>query len=285
MALRSANLNVMVNAAQKAARGLLRDFGELEHLQVSRKGPSDFVSAADLRAEQILRQELKRARPGFSFLMEESGAETGSDPSRRWIVDPLDGTTNFLHGIPNFAISIGLEEAGEITAAVVYAPVLNEMYTAEKGGGAFLNDRRLRVAARTELSDALFATGIPFQGRPGHLTFLNRLARVMARTSGVRRFGAASLDLAAVAAGRFDGFWEEGLQPWDCAAGILLVKEAGGYVSTVEGAGNPVHSGSVLAANPALHPQLVQLIALEPAVAPAEAAPAEAAPGEAPPAS
>ena len=264
MALRSAILNVMVNAAKKAAKGLVRDFGELEQLQVSRKGPSDFVSAADMRAEAILRQELKRARPTFSFLMEESGIEEGSDKSRRWIVDPLDGTTNFLHGIPNFAISIALEEAGEITAALVYAPVLDEMYTAEKGGGAFLNDRRLRVSGRTDIGESLFATGIPFQGRPGHVRFLHRLQRVMTRSSGVRRFGAASLDLAAVAAGRFDGFWEEGLQPWDCAAGLLLVKEAGGYISTVEGGGNPVYAGSLLAANPALHPQLLALVTLEP---------------------
>lgn len=263
MALRSAIINVMVGAAKKAAKGLIRDFGELEHLQVSRKGPSDFVSAADIRVEQFLRYELKKARPDFSFLMEESGAESGADLTRRWIVDPLDGTVNFLHGIPHFAISIALEENGEITAAVVFNPVTDEMYTAEKGGGAFLNDRRLRVAARKSLSDSLFATGIPFQGRPGHDLFLTRLSRVMAASSGVRRFGVASLDLAWVASGRIDGYWEEGVQPWDIAAGILLVREAGGYVTTVQGRGNPLETGSILVANPDLHPQLVDLVKVD----------------------
>lgn len=267
MALHSANLNVMVGAAKKAARGLVRDFGEVENLQVSRKGPSDFVTAADIRADKIIKAELKKARPTFSFLMEESGAEQGSDPDRRWIVDPLDGTTNFLHGIPNFAISIALEERGEITAAVVYAPVLDELYVAERGGGTFLNDRRLRVAARTEMADCLFATGIPFQARGDHPRFLRQLARVMACTSGVRRIGAAALDLAYTAAGRVDGFWEEGLHPWDCAAGVLLVKEAGGYVTALDGKGNPVHTGAMVAANPTLHPKLLALLTREEAAA------------------
>lgn len=263
MALRSAIINVMVGAAKKAAKGLIRDFGELEHLQVSHKGPSDFVSAADIRVEQVLRHELKKARPEFSFLMEESGVEAGPDPTRRWIVDPLDGTVNFLHGIPHFAISIALEENGEITAAVVFNPVTDELYTAEKGGGAFLNDRRLRVAARKHMAESLFATGIPFQGRPGHGLFLKRLSRVMAVSSGVRRIGVASLDLAWVASGRIDGYWEEGVQAWDIAAGILLVREAGGYVTTVQGRGNPLETGSILVANPELHPQLVELIKIE----------------------
>lgn len=260
MALRSATINVMVGAAKKAAKLLVRDFGELEHLQVSRKGPSDFVTAADLRTEQLLRHELKRARPDFSFLMEEGGVEEGSDTTRRWIIDPLDGTTNFMHGIPVFAISIALEENGELTAAVIYNPIMDELYTAEKGAGAFLNDRRLRVAARTTLSDSLFATGIPFQGREGHETFLKRLSRVMAVSAGVRRFGVASLDLAYVASGRIDGYWEEHIYPWDIAAGMLMVREAGGYVTALEGAGNPLKTGTILAANPALHPQLLDAV-------------------------
>ncbi|MBE1237021.1 inositol monophosphatase [Phaeovibrio sulfidiphilus] len=263
MALRSPNLNVMVSAARMAAKGLIRDFGELENLQVSRKGPSDFVTVADTRAEQILKAELSRARPDYSFLMEESGAQDGADKTRRWIVDPLDGTLNFMHGIPHFAISIALEEKGEITAGVVYNPVTDDLYTAEKGGGAYHNDRRLRVAARTNFAESVFATGIPFQGRPGHREFLMRLARVMSVSAGVRRFGVASLDLAFVAAGRMDGYWEETLQPWDVAAGILLVREAGGYVTTVQGTGNPVATGSVAAANAALHPQLLKVLKID----------------------
>lgn len=260
MALRSPNINVMVAAAKKAARGLVRDFGEVENLQVSRKGPSDFVTAADIKAEKVLKAELKKARPTFSFLMEESGAEDGSDTERRWIVDPLDGTTNFLHGIPHFAISIALEERGEITTAVVYNPVLDELFMAEKGGGTYLNERRLRVAGRSDLSDCLFATGIPFQARGDHPRFLGQLAKVMARTSGVRRIGAASLDLAYTAAGRVDGFWEENLHPWDFAAGLLLVKEAGGYVTALDGKSNPLKVGTVLAANPTLHAKLGALL-------------------------
>ncbi|ABC21877.1 inositol monophosphatase family protein [Rhodospirillum rubrum] len=263
MAIRSALMNVMLIAVKKAAKGLVRDFGELENLQVSRKGPSDFVSNADLKAEKILKAELRKARPAYSFLMEESGAEDGADTSRRWIVDPLDGTTNFLHGIPHFAISVALEEKGEIVAGVIYNPILDELYTAEKGNGAFVNDRRLRVSGRRDLAESLFATGIPFQGKGGHARFLGQLAKVMAKTSGVRRIGAASLDLAYVAAGRVDGYWEEGLHPWDCAAGILLVKEAGGYVTTLDGKPDPLRQGSLLAANPLMHPLLGELLAEE----------------------
>ncbi len=260
MPVRSANMNVMIAAAQKAARGLIRDFGEVENLQVSRKGPGDFVTNADLRAEKVIKAELRKARPRYGFLMEESGVTEGEDPTRRWIVDPLDGTTNFMHGIPQFAISIALEEHGEITNGVIYNPITDEMFTAEKGGGAFMNDRRLRVAGRNTLSDSLFATGIPFQGKGGHGRFLEQLAKVMARTSGVRRFGAAALDLAYTAAGRVDGFWEESLQPWDVAAGILLVREAGGYATTLAGQNDILETGSVLAANPSLHELLGTLL-------------------------
>ena len=260
MAVRSATINVMAGAALKAARGLLRDFGEVEQLQVSIKGPGDFVSTADLRSEKVLRTELGKARPGFGFLMEESGGEAGTDPHHRWIVDPLDGTTNFLHGIPHFAISIALERESEIIAGLIYEPLRDQMFWAEKGAGAFLNDRRLRVSARRQLADSLIGTGIPFAGRGDHERYLATLGAVMAMTSGVRRQGAAALDLAYVAAGRFDGFWEFGLSPWDIAAGILLVREAGGYITDLAGGHGMLETGDILAANDHLHLPLAQLL-------------------------
>src|SRR6266853_321279 len=260
MAVRSPVVNVMANAALKAARALNRDFGEVEQLQVSVKGPSDFVSTADLRAERTLKTELLRARPGYGLLLEEGGATEGTDPNHRWIVDPLDGTTNFLHGIPHFAISIALERDGEIIAGLVYEPTRDEMFWAEKGIGAYLNDRRLRVSARRQLGEALIGTGIPFVGRGDHPAYLATLAGVMGATSGVRRMGAAALDLAYVAAGRYDGFWEFGLSPWDIAAGILLVREAGGYISDMAGSHDMMTSGDVLAANAHLHLPLAALI-------------------------
>jgi myo-inositol-1(or 4)-monophosphatase len=258
MVMRSPVLNVMANAALKAARGLLRDFGEVEQLQVSVKGPGEFVSTADLKAERTLKAELTRARPGYSLLFEESGAEAGSDPRHRWIVDPLDGTTNFLHGIPHFAISIALERDGEIVAGLVYDPTRDEMYSAEKGLGAYVNDRRLRVSARRRLGEAVIGTGAG--GNGDRASYLATLAAVMATTSGVRRIGAAALDLAYVAAGRYDGFWEFGLAPWDIAAGLLLVREAGGYVSDLSGGHAMMTSGDVLAANDHLHLPLAALI-------------------------
>ncbi|HTV45344.1 MAG TPA: inositol monophosphatase family protein [Stellaceae bacterium] len=260
MPMRSPALNVMANAALKAARGLLRDFGEVEQLQVSIKGPGDFVSTADLKAERTLRAELTRARPGYSLLFEEGGAETGSDPRHRWIVDPLDGTTNFLHGIPHFAISIALERDGEIVAGLVYDPTRDEMYSAEKGLGAYVNDRRLRVSARRRLGEAVVATGIPTHRGTAHDPYLAGLSAVMGATSGVRRMGAAALDLAYVAAGRYEGFWEFGLKPWDIAAGLLLVREAGGYVSDLSGGHAMMTNGDVLAANDHLHLALAALI-------------------------
>ncbi|HWT31235.1 MAG TPA: inositol monophosphatase family protein, partial [Propylenella sp.] len=249
---RSAILNVMVGAAFKAARGLKRDFGEVENLQVSRKGPADFVSAADHRAEEIIRAELQRARPNYGLLMEESGATEGTDQQHRWIVDPLDGTTNFLHGIPHFAISIALERQAKLTAAVVYNPISDDLFTAERGGGAYLNDRRLRVAARQNLAEAAIATGMPFMGHGDSALYLQELARIMPAVSGVRRFGAAALDLAWVAAGRFDGFWERGLSPWDTAAGILLIREAGGYVTDLDGGEASPESSHIVAGNEAI---------------------------------
>ncbi len=261
MARRSAVINVIVRAADRAARGLKRDFGEVENLQVSRKGPSDFVSAADLRAEETLRQELAKARPGFGFLMEESGTRHGNpEAEQRWIVDPLDGTTNFLHGLPHFAVSIALEERGEITAGVVYDPIKEELFWAEKGIGAYLGDQRLRVSGRRSLSDCLLATGIPFQGHGDAARFSRELAGAMAVTAGVRRWGTASLDLAYVAAGRYDGFWEWGLSAWDFAAGWLLVREAGGFVTEMDGSSLALDSGSLLAANGGLHPELIKLL-------------------------
>lgn len=254
---RSAILNVMVGAARKAARGLLRDLGEIEQLQVSKKGPGDFVSAADMRAEKLIREELGRARPAYGFLMEESAEETGSDPKRRFIVDPLDGTTNFLHGIAHFAISIGLEEDGQMTAGVIYEPVHDEMFVAERGKGAFLNDRRLRVSARTLLGESVIATGIPHMGKSHHELFLSELGAVMRQVAGVRRCGTASLDLAYVAAGRFDGFWERGLCPWDMAAGLVILREAGGLISDLDGGAEMMATGGVVAANTALHAPLL----------------------------
>jgi myo-inositol-1(or 4)-monophosphatase len=253
-------LNVMVNAARKAGRGLIRDFGELENLQVSLKGPADFVSTADERTERILIEELSRARPGYAFLGEESGASDGPDKSHRFIIDPIDGTTNFLHGIPIFAVSIALEREGQLVSAVVYNPVVDEMYMAEKGHGAYLNDKRLRVAARKSMKEALFAAGAPFLGRPGHERFLAELKAVLAVSPGIRRCGAASLDLAGVAAGRYDGFWERGINAWDVAAGILLVREAGGVVTDLDGGAHMLELGQLVATNDALHPQILKLL-------------------------
>ena len=250
MAVASANLTVMIKAARKAARRLIRDFGEVENLQVSRKGAGDFVSAADRVAEQTIRDELARARPAYGWLGEESAPEPGTDGLHRWIVDPLDGTTNFLHGLPHWAISIALERKGKITAAVVYDPAKDEMFTAERGNGAFVNDRRLRVSARREMSEMLFATGIPFMTSKHLPRSLTDLSRLMPRVAGVRRFGAAALDLAYVAAGRYDGYWERGVNRWDIAAGALLVTEAGGLVREIDhDDADPLETGAVLAAN------------------------------------
>ena len=260
MAIRSPILNVMGNAALKAARGLLRDFGEVEQLQVSVKGPGDFVSTADLKADRTIKSELKKARPGYAMLFEESGAEPGSDSRHRWIVDPLDGTTNFLHGIPHFAISIALERDNEIVAGVIYEPVRDEMYWAEKGAGAYVNDRRLRVSARRQLGESVIGTGMPLAARRDLTTYMATLTAVIKATAGIRRMGSATLDLAYVAAGRFDGFWEFGLSPWDMAAGILLVREAGGYVSDMTGGHDMMSSGDLLAANDHLHLPLAALV-------------------------
>ncbi len=256
---RSALLNVMVQAAFKAGKSLSRDFGEVQNLQVSVKGPGDYVSQADRKAEKIVKDELLKARPTYGFLGEESDEIKGTDGAHRWIVDPLDGTTNFLHGIPQFAVSIALERNNEIVAGVVFNPATDELFTAEKGGGAFLNDRRLRVAARKELSDSVITCGVPHLGRGNHGKFLVELRHVMGEVSGIRRFGAASLDLGYVAAGRCDGYWETGLAAWDIAAGILLIKEAGGWVSDFDGKTNMLETGSVVAGNEYIHKALLDV--------------------------
>jgi myo-inositol-1(or 4)-monophosphatase len=248
----------MSDAARKAARGLNRDFGELAELQVAKKAPADFVSAADLKSEQTIFEMLSKARPGYGFLGEERGLIEGTDKTHTWIVDPLDGTTNFLHAIPHFAINIALQREGAIVAAVTHNPVTNEMFWAEKGKGCFVNDKRLRVAARTRMDESVLATGIPFLGHGQHATFLKELHQVSQRVAGVRRFGAAALDLAWVAAGRYDGYWERDLKPWDVAAGILMVTEAGGRVTTANGGDDILETGSVCAGNLDIQPQLLE---------------------------
>jgi myo-inositol-1(or 4)-monophosphatase len=256
----SALLNVMIAAARKAARALKRDFGELEKLQVSLKGPANFVSAADRRAEETLFAELSKARPGYGFLGEEGGAREGADKSHRWIVDPLDGTTNFLHGIPQFAISIALEREGAIIAGLVYNPANDEMFLAERGKGAFLNDQRIRVAARKRLGEAVLGCGLPHYGR-GDLTLgRNETVAMLEQVAGLRRFGAAALDLAWIAAGRLDGYWERDLKPWDMAAGLILVREAGGFVSDCNGGEDMFASGHIAAGNETIHKEVLRVL-------------------------
>ncbi len=244
----------------KAGRSLVRDFGEVENLQVSRKGPGDFVSAADRKAEDIIKAELTKARPQYGLVMEESGEIEGTDGQHRWHVDPLDGTTNFLHGIPIFAISIALERQGQIVAGVIYNPVMDELYTAERGRGAFLNDRRLRVAGRTELPEMALGTGLPFIGKGDHGRALKELRYIMPEVAAIRRCGAAALDLAWTASGRLDGYWEHGLNSWDIAAGILMVREAGGYVSDTSGKDKVLETGGVVAGNEFAHKHILNLI-------------------------
>lgn len=256
----TALINVMNNAARKASRLMMRDFGEIEQLQVSRKGPGDFVTEADKRTESILYEELHKARPSFGFLMEESGAIQGENDNERWIIDPIDGTTNFLHGIPHFAISIAVERDKELVAGMVFEPVRDEVFWAERNEGAFLNRRRLRVSERNEMADALLATGIPFGLRPGKKAFTAMLTTVMDRTAGVRRQGSAALDLAYVAAGRYDGFWETGLSPWDIAGGLVIVREAGGLVSQIDGRDNALYGESILAANQRLYDPMRKML-------------------------
>ena len=261
MSIASANLQVMINAARKAARNLVRDFGEVENLQVSLKGAGDFVSNADRKAEKTIHAELMRARPAYGWIGEETGEQAGQDGMHRWIVDPLDGTTNFLHGLPHWAISIALERKGEITAAVVYDPIKDEMFTAEKGAGAWMNGGRLRVSARRDFGGMIFGCGVPFAGSAHLPKFLRELAALMPQCAGVRRNGAASLDMAYVAAGRFDAYWERGVKIWDVAAGALLVREAGGLLRELtRDDADPVASGMMLAANADAATPLLKLL-------------------------
>ena len=258
--LRSALLNVMVQAARKAGRSLTRDFGEVERLQVSVKGPGNFVSAADHRAEEILQAELAKARPGYGFIGEEGGRREGTDATQTWIVDPLDGTTNFLHGIPQFAVSIALEREGTIVAGVVYNPATDELFTGERGKGAFLNDQRLRVAARRRLADAVIACGLPPRSRGDHGLNHREVTAAQEEVAALRRFGAAALDLAWVAAGRLDAFWERDLSPWDMAAGMVIVREAGGYVSDMDGGDAIFAKKQVIAGNEFMHKELLGML-------------------------
>ncbi len=266
MASHSGLLTIMERAARKAAPRLRRDFNEVQHLQVSRKGPADFVSMADKRAEETVFEELKKARPDWNFLMEEGG-EIKGDPSKpRFIIDPLDGTSNFLHGIPHFAISIAVEEPlangkREVTTGLIYQPLTDESFWAEKGRGAWLQDGRLRVSSRRDLSEALISTGIPFLGHGDFVQWSRIFGAIAPQVAGIRRFGSAALDLAWVAAGRYDGFWESGLKPWDAAAGMLLVREAGGFVSDFRGGDKSLERGEYLAANEGLHSKLHKLLA------------------------
>ena len=256
----SALLNVMIAAARKAGRALKRDFGEVEKLQVSLKGPANFVSAADRRAEETLFAELSKARPGYGFLGEEGGVREGADKTHTWIVDPLDGTTNFLHGIPQFCISIGLEREGTMVAGVIYNPANEELFVSERGKGAFLNDQRIRVGARKRLADSVIACGLPHLGRPGIALGHRETAAVQEKVAGLRRFGAAALDLAWVAAGRLDGYWERDIKPWDMAAGLLMVREAGGFVADCDGADEMMAKGHIVAGNETIQKELLRVI-------------------------
>jgi myo-inositol-1(or 4)-monophosphatase len=255
-------MTVLIAAVRKAARGVQRDFGEVANLQVSVKGPGDFVTAADTKCEKVLRMELLKARPDYTFLGEESGDSRGNDPDHRFIVDPIDGTTNFLHSLPLAAITVAVERKGEVIAGVTYNPISDELFHAEKGVGAFMNNKRMRVGARKLLHDALVVTNIPHRGEPdAHLRHRNEVAVLQARTSGIRALGSSALDLAYVAMGRFDAAWCHGLKPWDVAAGFLFVREAGGFVADIYGGTDPLNSGGYLAANADLLPQMKQAIA------------------------
>src|SRR6195952_2886655 len=258
--LHSALLNVMVKAARRAGRGLKRDLGEVENLQVSLKGPANFVTMADKRAEEMLYADLTKSRPGYGFIGEEGGTREGADKSHTWIVDPLDGTTNFLHGIPQFAISIGLQREGVIIAGLIYNPANDDLYIAERGKGAFLNDQRLRVAGRRQLNECVIACGLPHIRRGDHALSREEMTGIQEKVAGLRRFGAASLDMAFVAAGRLDGYWERNLQPWDMAAGQIMIREAGGTISCVDGSSDPLKTGHVLCGNEFVHAELVKII-------------------------
>jgi myo-inositol-1(or 4)-monophosphatase len=258
--LHSALLNVMVKAARRAGRNLKRDLGEIENLQVSLKGPANFVTLADKRAEELLYEELTKSRPGYGFIGEEGGTREGTDKDNVWIVDPLDGTTNFLHGIPHFAISIALQRDGDLIAGLVYNPANDDLFLAEKGKGAYLNDQRMRVAARKNLNESVIACGLPHIGRGDFEIAGQELAAIQPQVAGLRRYGAAALDLAWVAAGRLDGYWERNLSSWDMAAGMVLVREAGGFVTDIAGGDKIFETRDIIAGNDYIHRELVKIL-------------------------
>ena len=255
---RSPTMNVMVEAAEKAGRSLVRDFGEVENLQVSKKGPGDFVSTADHKAEKIVMETLLKSRPGYGFYMEEGGIKKGTDKSFVWIIDPLDGTTNFLHGLPHWAVSIALEKDKEIIAGVVYDPIKDEMFMAEKGTGAFMRSKRLRVSSRSDMASSVIAIGGARTGDKQYEAYMAELDAITPHVAGTRRWGAAALDIAYVAAGRYEGFWERELNAWDVAAGSLIAREAGGYVTDISGGKDYIYGRSIVVGNPAIHAELLK---------------------------
>jgi myo-inositol-1(or 4)-monophosphatase len=242
-------LNIMQKAAKKASRGLRRDFNELENLQVKTKGPANFVTASDIRTQKIIYEELSYAKPDWSFIMEESKPIENQNTKARFIIDPIDGTTNFMHGNPNFAISIAAEIDNRLEAAIIYSPITDEMFTAERGKGSFLNDKRIRVATRKKLSESILITGIPHLGRGNKELFIKEMDKIIPEVAGIRRSGSAALDLAWIAAGRYDIFWERGLSVWDIAAGILLVREAGGFAKGIDGSDQDLWNGNIISGN------------------------------------
>ena len=242
-------INIMQKAAKKASRGLRRDFNELENLQVKTKGPANFVTASDIRTQKIIYDELSYAKPDWSFVMEESRPIENKNTKARFIVDPIDGTTNFMHGNPNFAISIAAEINDRLEAAIIYSPITDEMFVAERGKGSFLNDKRIRVAARKKLSESILITGIPHLGRGNKELFIKEMDMIIPEVAGIRRSGSAALDLAWIAAGRYDIFWERGLSIWDIAAGVLLVREAGGFAKGIDGSDKDLWNGNIISGN------------------------------------
>ncbi len=261
MANLSPILNIMIKAAEKAGRSLTRDFGEVENLQVSRKGPANFVTAADKRAEEIIFEELKKARPDYSFLMEESGVVKGANEENIWIIDPLDGTHNFMHGIPHWCVSIALESKGRIEAGVVYDPIKEETFVAERNGGAWLNNRkRLRVSSRNDLESSTIAFGSANINAEKQHRFITELNDVSIQAPMVRRMGAAALDLSYVAAGRLDGYWERDIQPWDLAAGVLILKESGGFATSIDDETNPIYNNQIVSGNQAIYTHLRKIL-------------------------
>jgi len=260
MRLNSPQINLITRACMKASRSLIRDFGEIENLQVSTKGPGDFVSSADKRTEKILIAELQKAHPEYGIITEEAGAINKTNSKNRWIIDPIDGTMNFLNGIPQFAISVGYEEDGEIKCGVIFNPIMNEMYCAEKGNGAYLNNSRIRVSKKKKIKDALLVTGGPKGISKIKDKIFSEYINVSKNVSNVRKFGSASLDMAYVACGRFDGYWQRELNYWDVAAGIIILKEAGGFVDFFEDDKNAPLKKNILATNSNIHEELKGLI-------------------------